>query len=180
MSGPKKNPTRDAVKIAMQRMVSSPPEAERGETGPKTMLIDQIAAANPWLQPWGKAVPRVIKRVSIIVNVRCDRTGLWYDTVSSLATCCWPVVGRRSPRKTSTMTEGTNCRLPVVRRETGGADLSQTLQRLSPSGARPWSAGLSEGQPWEKYRIPRKRVMRRCQDTGRERTPVARGNPRSP
>src|SRR5271157_5286108 len=34
------NPTRDAVKIAMQRMVSSPPEAERGETGPKTMLID--------------------------------------------------------------------------------------------------------------------------------------------
>src|SRR5208337_4948901 len=31
--------------------------------------------------------PRVIKRVSIIVNVRCDRTGLWYDAVSSLATC---------------------------------------------------------------------------------------------
>jgi hypothetical protein len=96
----------------------SPPQARSRIIGsrhipfpiPTAGRLDQIVAANPWLQLWGEAVPRVIKRVSIIVNVRCDRTGLWYDAVSSLATCCWPVVGRRSPRKTSTMTEGTNCR----------------------------------------------------------------------
>ena len=117
----------------------------------------------------------VSKRVSIIVNVRCNGAGLRYNPGSSLATRCWRLRGEGPLVKQQPRSKARPAACIVVRREAWWCSRSPqpggTAVRLQRFQAiRCGSA---------KYRIPRKRVMRRCLDTGQERTPVARGNPRS-
>ena len=117
----------------------------------------------------------VSKRVSIIVNVRCNGAGLRYNPGSSLATRCWRLRGEGPLVKQQPRSKARPAACIVVRREACWCSRSP-----QPGGT---AVRLQRFQAircgFAKYRIPRKRVMRRCLDTGQERTPVARGNPRS-
>src|SRR5271165_1227006 len=104
------------------------------------------------------------------VNIACKRIGPWYSRLV-LWQLLLPVEGRRSLRKTATMIEEP---VPSVGRRT-----ERLVSTNLAAGTTSWSAWFSGDIESSKYRILRKQVMRRCQDTGQERTPVARSNPRS-
>ena len=111
----------------------------------------------------------VSKRVSIIVSVRCNGAGLRYNLGSSLATRCWWLRGEGPLVKQQPRSKARPAACIVVRREacwcSRSPQLGGTAVRLQRFQA--IRCGFA------KYRIPRKRVMRRCQDTGQERMPVA-------
>ena len=111
-------------------------------------------------------------------NQACDHPFSWVLGAAqrhdgSLATRCSPVEGRRSPRPTATRSRGL---LAPVGKRAARTDVFTNRA----AGIAPWSAWYSEDIEIRKHRIPSNRVLRRCQDTGQERTPVARAHPREP
>ena len=88
--------------------------------------------------------------------------------------------GRRTPHepdvsqlRASPQTEGAQIRLPGLR-VSGASRRGRSGQH--PVGVSSWRAREIAAPSIVKYRIPHDmRVMRRCQDTGQERMPVARG-----
>ena len=82
---------------------------------------------------------------------------MWYNPTRSLATCCWPVEGSRSPRQTTTTSEG----LPPSSRR--GRSDRRRGSLTNPAAGRPAVGGVSEGQPRRilKYRILCEQVLRR-------------------